>query len=272
MASKPSVEGQRYTLDRPPVELAVFDVRYASESGAPTVAMGFDLRKVLEASTGLAGWRVDAAEMHEFVVELGAKGPQAQENSAQGVRLTHVGSNVEIAVFAGVATVQVQRYERWSVSFKPFIEAALAAVEAVLKPVSRNRVGLRYVNTLRDEAASSHRVWATRVEASLIGAVVGGPFASRIVAAQHQLQLVLGDGMEATLRHGLLQLPRAGSGYLLDWDVYDTASELFEARDVIEAAERLNRAAATLFRESLTGDYVVELGIRDIDEVGEAGE
>lgn len=130
---------------------------------------------------------------------------------------------------------------------------------------------MRYVNTLRDETASSHRVWATRVEASLIGAVAAGPFVSRIVAAQHQLQLVRGDGLEATLRHGLLQLPRAGSGYLLDWDVYDSASELFEAQDVLGVAERLNRAAAALFRESLTGDYVVELGIRDIDEVGEVG-
>lgn len=269
MASTLSLKGQRYTLDRPLVELAVFDVRYASEAEPPSLEMGFTVRKELEASTELTGWRVDAAEMHEFVVELGAKGPQTKENSAQGVRLTHAASNVEIALFAGVATVQVQRYERWSVSFKPLIEAAVAAVEAVLQPVSRSRIGLRYVNTLRDEAASSHQVWAARIEPSLIGAVTAGPFASQVVAAQHQLQLIVGDGVEATLRHGLLQLPRAGSGYLLDWDVYDTGSELFLAQEVLEAAERLNRVAAALFKASLTPDFIIELGIRDVEEAEE---
>jgi uncharacterized protein (TIGR04255 family) len=271
MTSTLSPNGQHYTLDRPLVELAVFDVRYASEIGAPSLETGFALRKELEDAKGITGWSVDDAEMHELVLELGPKGAQAKESSAHGVRLIHAGRNVEIAIFAGAATVQVQRYERWSVSLRPFIEAALAAVQTVIKPVSRNRVGLRYVNTLRDDIATSHQGWAARIERSLIAAIAEGPFATHVVASQHQLQLVLENGMEATLRHGLLQLPSAGSGYLLDWDVYDNASELFSATDVLDCAEKLNREAATLFRASLTQAYTAELGIRDIQEPEETG-
>ena len=255
--------GERYTIDQPPLELAVFDVRFATEVAVVALQEGFSIRGKLEEITKRSGWSVEAAEMHEFVLKVDVDGPHTQETAAQGVRLTHAEGDVEIAVFGGVLTVQVQKYRRWSESFQPYIEAALLAVEGSLNPVSISRVGLRYVNALKDQE-SAPAAWGERVSPFLSSFLTEGPFAQDVVAAHNQLQLRLGLRVEASLRHGLLPLPM-GSGYLLDWDVYDVSSELFDVQDVLSTAERLNRRAAELFKSCLTADYLEMVGYRNIE-------
>lgn len=263
--------GDHYVLDRPVVEVAVFEIRYASGLSGVSIEQGFALRDRLQGATMLDAWRVERSQTQEMMLQLGPGGPVGQQRSSDGVKLSQATTGVEVSVFPTLTSVQVKTYARWSASFRPIIEAALRAVEEVLAPASRERLGLRYVNRFVDDETITPRMWADRLQPSLVGFLVDGPYADHVIGAQHQLELSLDDKTRATLRHGLVPGERPGApyAYLLDIDVFDISTEIYSADEAVIVAEHLNRSAAELFRRSLGPQLEETLGKHNVAAPGD---
>ena len=127
-------------------------------------------------------------------------------------------------------------------------------------------MGLRYVNRFTDAYATSPTAWADRFVAPLVAVLAEGPFASRLQGAQQQIELGLGNGMTAALRHGCFQdvAAQRNYSYLLDIDVFSPSAETFDPANTLEIAEHLNRQAAELFRAALTQAYAEQLGFHSV--------
>ncbi|MEL4356507.1 MULTISPECIES: TIGR04255 family protein [unclassified Luteococcus] len=264
------LSGEHYTLDRPPAVFSVFEVRYGEGREHINLQAGYDLQEFMSKTFPGGTWKVEKSTWQEAQVELTPQGPRQQSYSEVGVRLTSSELSCEMTFFPSRAAVQVSQYTRWSTSLKPLVSAAVLAVEQLLKPVGRDRVGLRYVNNFQDQKAVTPGFWDGKIEPSLLGPVAGGPFTGQLRDAQSQLVLDLGGGAGAVLRHGLLASPAAPAsvGYLLDIDTFDEHSARFDAEDVITRAEVLNRNAAELFQRSLTERFSVALGKRKVESQG----
>jgi len=262
---------RRFLLDRSPMEIAVFEMRFPALSGLVSIAAGMEVRDLVAGATGCSFSSVDRAQAHEVMLTLNPDGTTHQQaSSAQGVQIVDGGSGAALWVFPGQLAVQVQAYTRWSVTLRPLIDAALVALKQVLAPAAVARVGLRYINRFQNPRARDPGFWARRIEPSLAGPLVGGPFAGQVVGAQHQLELNLGAGLSATIRRGLLPeaTPRGTYSYLIDLDVYKVRTEPFEAAAVLAAAEALNRQAAHVFRRTMRTELAQELGLHDVGEGG----
>ena len=258
--------GERYTLNRPTVEFSVFEIRYDS---APQVdiELGYRMQRSLSKRVGKR-WTVRGATWEEYHIDLRKDGPGSRATRGDGVRLACQALHAEINVFPDRAFVQVNRYQRWSTSLKPLIEATAALVENSLHPVGRTRIGLRYVNRFQSEDADSPKYWKDCFDRSLAGPIAAGPFADQVIQSESQLVLQLDEDVRTTLRHGLFSdTPSPGKyGYLLDIDTFDNSSALYRTDDVVQHAESLNRHSAELFRRSLNDRYASDvLGLHSVD-------
>lgn len=256
----------RYLLERPPLQLAVFEVRYPRVAEGVTIAHGIAIRDAIAAAIGVTFPAVEMAAAHEITLTVGPEGPTEQTSRVEGVQLSDLESGFVATVFPEVTTLQTQMYARWSTTLRPVVRASLQAVGLVLEPAARTRVGLRYVNRFTDVEVTTPQIWGERIEPSLAGPLVSGPFSAQVASTQHQLELDLGAGVGAMVRHGcvLEPGPRRTYSYLLDIDVYNGTTQVFDAEEALVVTEHLNRHAAELFRRAMRPTYAELLGLHGV--------
>lgn len=249
----------RTLLVRPPLELAILEVRFRAESAdvAPEVA--------LQARDRLAGLGHSYARMEEaqegrieIQMQPGAAPMSQVQQVARGWQLHATDGTGHITLLPGSVALQTTRYERWSRTLKPVLEALMTVTEELLAPALVERIGLRYVDRFTDPEARTPASWRKRIHPDLLGAVLHPVFGQHVRGAQQQLELSLGPAQGALLRHGpFLDLAVSGAiSYLVDIDVYDAEASRFRSADLVTRAEVLNRTAASLFQATVTPDYL----------------
>jgi hypothetical protein len=78
--------------------------------------------------------------------------------------------------------------------------------------------------------------------------------------AQQQVEVTLDGRHGALLRHGPIHDQSSKSvNYLLDLDVFAHAASPFNPAEVVDAAERLNRTALSLFQACVSAAYLKSL-------------
>jgi uncharacterized protein (TIGR04255 family) len=251
----------RTLLEKPPLNLAIAEVRYLAGHSAIDGEAGLNLRDLLKER----GWlfaRFDGIQEHRMTlsVEPGATPTQAMDVVSGWQMITPDGAT-SLTIMPASLVVQTTAYERWSVSLRPLLDVALWAVEQVLAPSLHSRIGLRYVNRFVDAQAATPSAWKGRIHPALMGATCHEVFAANVRGAHQQLELALEATTGAILRHGPFVDPAVGNAmsYLLDIDAYDTATERFLVPEIVERAEILNRTIASLFQAAVTPEYLVEL-------------
>lgn len=249
----------RTLLVRPPLELAILEVRFRAEGAdvAPEVA--------LQARDRLAGLGHSYARMEEaqegrieIQMQPGAAPMSQVHQVARGWQLHATDGTGHITLLPGSVALQTTRYERWSRTLKPVLEALMTVTEELLAPALVERIGLRYVDRFTDPEAQTPASWRERIHPDLLGAVLHPVFGQHVRGAQQQLELSLGPAQGALLRHGpFLDLAVSGAiSYLVDIDVYDAEASGFRSADLVTRAEVLNRTAASLFQATVTPDYL----------------
>ncbi|MBB2923195.1 TIGR04255 family protein [Cellulomonas cellasea] len=252
----------RTLLVRPPLELAVLEIRFAADSDDVDPDFGLLARERL-ADLGYDYPRLERAQEArlEIAMQPGSEPMSQVQQVARGWQLHAADGSGHITLLPGAVVVQTTRYERWSVTLRPVLEAVLNVTEEVLAPTLVARIGLRYVDRFVDADADSPARWQGRIHPDLIGAV-GHPVLGRHVrAAQQQVELSLGPAQGALLRHGpFIDLAVGGAtSYLVDIDVFDAESIRFTAAALLYRADVLNGSAASLFQATLTPDYLRSL-------------
>jgi len=251
----------RTLLVEPPLELAVVEIRFATDAPDVDSSVALAMREAL-AGIGQDYPRMERAQENRVEIQMDdAFGPQARvAQFARGWQLHAADGSSTVTVVAGAVVLQTRRYERWSVTLRPAILAMLEVVHSHLAPPLVQRIGLRYVDRFVDTGATAAS-WRGRISEHLLGAVAHPVFGTHVRSAQQQVEIGLGPAHGAALRHGPFADPAAGGAisYLVDIDVFDAESTAFDPEPLTVRAEVLNRTAATLFQATLTREYLIAL-------------
>ncbi|MBF4163978.1 TIGR04255 family protein [Nocardioides acrostichi] len=272
MSSNPIAVGERFILARPTIEVAAAEIRLTSGLGSAGEDLALSLRESLR-TTGLPFRVMNPAARQEVSLSMSPSGGQAvQGTSARGWTFNDEAAQPQVTLLPDVLLVQTSSYTHFSETLRPILVAALQWLEETGQVHLRTRAGLRYINRLVDESATTAQAWQGRIEDWLLGPIVAGPWGSRVEQAHQQLQLRNEDSTNSALRHGPFRdaAARNSFSYLLDIDVFDSSTEPFNALTTLELLTRLNYTAASTFRRTLTSTFLEQLGIEV--EPAESGE
>ncbi|WP_405949429.1 TIGR04255 family protein [Streptomyces prunicolor] len=246
----------RALLRDAPVELAIAEIRFASVGESVSTDEALAIKEFAE-GCGIEFTSLEPAQKNELLVEISASGanPQVQVR-ARGWQLGCDGGQLVATIMPDSIVVQTSQYERWSVSLRPVLEALLAGVEENLKPKLLHRLGVRYVNRLVDLDAKSPGAWKGRISDAFLGAILDPVIGEKVASAQQQIELSLGVGQGALIRHGAFRDAAAQNSvsYLMDIDVFDASTRRFSSSDIINTCQRLNRTALSLFKQAIQPD------------------
>jgi len=171
-------------------------------------------------------------------------------------------------------TLETRTYEHFS-SFVDRLEIVLRALAKHIRPSVGTRIGLRYINEIRQNELD----WELVIRPELLGPLALPQFASATQQIVQQVLLRRDAGMGVNISHGLLLgsvvNPRPGtpspSGplYLIDIDVFQDfkAGELLvNAPAVLRHVEEFHGIISRVFRWAITESYAETLGRReDVD-------
>lgn len=262
----------RVVLRGSQLELVLVEVRYASARVEITSDEALAFAEALK-SSGVSLPQLSPAQQQQVTVNVTPAGPQSEVTvQTRGWQLAAADNSTVVAFLPEALVVQTTRYEHWSVSLAPVLDAALRAAADVLSPSLVQRLGLRYVNRFVDVEAGTPAAWLGRIDENLLGVVRHPELGSRVRGTQQQIELSLGGAQGALIRHGLFQdgAARGAFSYLIDLDVFDAHSAAFRAADLSLAATTLNRTAMALFRQLVTEPFLEQLNPETSDIVAVA--
>ncbi|MEV3872318.1 TIGR04255 family protein [Streptomyces sp. NPDC049906] len=243
----------RALLRDAPVELAIAEIRFAGVGNSVSTDQALAIKELAE-ERGIKFTSMEPAQRNELLVDVNASGASPQVHvRARGWQLGRDGGKLLATIMPDSLVVQTSQYERWSVSLRPVLESLLLGFEQHLEPKLLHRLGVRYVNRLVDTEAKAPNAWRNRISDSFLGPILDPVIGDKVAAAQQQIELALGDGQGALLRHGAFVDAAAQNAisYLMDIDVFDATTRRFISADAIEACQRLNRTALSLFKQAM---------------------
>jgi uncharacterized protein (TIGR04255 family) len=247
------------------IEAAVVEIRFVDTGAEISPDAAASMLALLSERTGVT--RLETAEQRELSMTFSAGQPQPSVDvTSRGWRFASPDETLLITVMPTVAMVQVRGYERWSTSLRPQLEAMLAAIDLFSSSAIVQRLGLRYINRLTGTPGEPASAWAARIAPAFRGALDEPVLGGLLRGAHQQLELELEPDVGALIRHGLVPNPADNEvGYLVDVDVFDTASRAFDADRVVGRVQRLNRTALRLFMRMLTDEQIDDMDPVAID-------
>lgn len=247
-------------LANAPLEVAIIEVRFTSALHEVPAKVAAGVRDALVKALEVDFPNIQPATQGTMQFNLRAGGASWSGDETKGWQVATDDGQLSATIFPGSIIWQVGDYERWSLSMRAPVEVLLEAVTADVAPSLVQRIGLRYVDRFVDPACTTPQDWFGKIDDTLLGPLGNGVFGSMVRGAQQQVEVALDGRHGALLRHGPVHDQASKSvNYLLDLDVFAHAATPFDASDVVDAAERLNRTALSLFQACVSADYLKTL-------------
>ena len=203
---------------------------------------------------------IQPATQGTMQINFNVGGASWSGDQAKGWQISSADGHHSATVFPASVIWQVGMYKRWGLSMRAPLEVLLSAIATDLSPSLVQRIGLRYVNRFVDPACKALGDWNGKIGATLLGPLGNPVFGEKVTGAQQQVEIALDGRHGALLRHGPIPDQASKSvGYLLDLDVFANGASPFKAAEVLDAAERLNRTALSLFQACVSADYLKSL-------------
>jgi uncharacterized protein (TIGR04255 family) len=208
----------------------------------------------------LAGWTLtDRQSNVELAVRLGPAGVEQQQSRPESVWvLSSPSEQFRAVVSASSVAVECDRYSHWP-DFRNALTEILGAVQNVAAPARCQRLGMRYINELRDPRLESEDPSAMldvlAEELVAVAVAVDRP----VLGSLSELRVREPFGMLA-VRHGLIEPGR----YLLDLDCYDEQPATFDVGALMSSAERFHARIESFFVWALARDYLAGLAARQV--------
>jgi uncharacterized protein (TIGR04255 family) len=219
-----------------------------------------EVQRLVDALDGR--WAVtDRQANREVTVQLGPGGVQQQAGVPETVWvLTAADGLTRAAVSASSVAVESDRYDEWDRFHADAIDV-FGAVQRVAAPGQCTRLGLRYINELRDERASGDpQRLAELLNPALIAPALA--LARPLVGSLAELRVAEDAGAVLGLRHGLTQ----PGVYLLDLDAYREQPEPFDAEALVARATAFHARIESVFAWALDERYLDELRAAPAEE------
>jgi uncharacterized protein (TIGR04255 family) len=148
---------------------------------------------------------------------------------------------------AEALTLSTTAYSMWD-DFRALLVPVMTALETRYKPSFYQRVGLRYVDTIkRSEIDMEGTPWKELLNESVIGALANEQFEFSAEEATHTMRLRASDGGQLNFRYGLAKVRQTQEvAYRLDFDFFrEEKVEISNAKPTIDG---LNAMVGRAFR------------------------
>jgi uncharacterized protein (TIGR04255 family) len=251
----------RTLLQSAPLEIAIIDVRFATDGAAEITAQtATAIRDRLTEVTGVDFPHIKSAQQRTVQIELDPAGSQlSNKDGNRGWQIYTADGSRSVTVMPDNVIMQTTTYTRWSDSLGSPLSAVLDVLATAINPALQTRVGLRYVDRFRDPTARGVRSWQQRVRAEILGPLNNDSFGRMIRGSQQQLELAIDQRHRSIIRHGFTDEEDGSTGYLLDIDVFSEATAPFGLANIETSAIQLNRTALSLFQSCLEPEYLRSL-------------
>jgi uncharacterized protein (TIGR04255 family) len=247
-------EPQRERLARSPLKLVVCQIRFPEILAVTETRVGLAVQERLG---GPVAWRLESVKppVIAFSASIGgAPAAQTAELTGSGWRLTSSDSSWTVTLMPTSVALETTKYESWE-GFLAQLTALLNATDGIIQPEAEERLGLRYINRVEDPRVTSPVDWRQWIRSEVLGLLNHANLGPGTTAAQQQVVVEAGDGVNATIRQGFARDDDLGSfPYVLDIDAYRDEIRRFDQADIRAAAVRLNRLTLGLFQSMITGD------------------
>jgi uncharacterized protein (TIGR04255 family) len=178
--------------------------------------------------------------------------------------LSNTDRTLTVMIMPTAINVQVLKYARFGESLAEPFAKALGAYANVTKSSIVQRIGLRYINRVRDAAATRPTFWADNVRVAFAGPIEGvlGNF---VTGAHQQVQLRLEPTVGAVVHSGVFEDAEMGGTYscLVDIDVFSERALNFDSTDCANLTRKLNRTAYALFAQTLAPEFIDQMGSQE---------
>jgi len=241
--------------------VAVCQVRHESHPDVSNVDFGLEVHEALGGRSG-AYARLEPQELHTGLFEFGPGGFSSSDaGPSRGWRLRTRDGAWTVTLMPDHFSLETTAYTSWADDFRVRLQDALDALDKVVKPRARQRLGLRYINRLPLPESGQMHDWQEQVAPELLGVLNHSLLGPGVRTLQQQIELQVDDEIDCVFRHGTLKDANQlkTTGYLLDYDVFTQEPERFGVEKMLSMADRLNSAALAMFQTSLTPAYLATL-------------
>jgi uncharacterized protein (TIGR04255 family) len=237
-------------LERSPLELVVCQVRHERNLAVA------DAKRALEVHGGLGGKYPVLEEAAGIALNImgGPAGVSTASDQQRGWNFRSADGAWTVVLMPEFFALETRAYSDW-MDFSARLEELVRLVQGTLEPSLEQRLGLRFIDRIKDPVISSPAEWEGWIDERLLGPVLHGAFGPAIKAVQQVLQLDGGEDMEVLLRHGcvLEGAPEAPVWqYLLDHDCSRSGGRAFSPEDIHEGVEGLHTLALSVFQAAVT--------------------
>lgn len=255
----------RLQLSRTHMEAAIAEVRFVSGVSALPEEVA------IAVWDGLGRDTLPVFESHSVNTLNLTVSPQGADSTSQvehGWVLASSDRRTSVTLLPSMVAVQTSAYERYSTSLGAPLRLAVQLFVDATGASLVQRIGLRYINRLQDNAAHEPDFWRDHVRAPFAGPLTGD--LAPIVEMMHQQVLLrLEPTAAARINSGVFREEGADArwSFLIDLDVFREQAFSFDP-DLCEGlARQLNRTAFPLFCQVLSDKYLDSLGPVQLEEV-----
>jgi uncharacterized protein (TIGR04255 family) len=238
-----------------PLELVVCEIRFETKVSVSESKTALDLHESLGGPEGLFQ-RVDPVQQQTLTMMVGAP-PNLESRGLSGWRFSAETGGWTLSVMPEHVALETTAYTTWE-NFREQLHPVIAATEAVIAPGFAQRLGLRYIDRIRELQLKAPADWAPYIAPELLGFAASPNLGPALRNAQQQLLLDLDEGFFCTLRHGFVVEDDGEPtvDYLLDYDLFREGGRRFDREDLIAALDHLSAAGLQLFQASVTDDLL----------------
>jgi len=160
------------------------------------------------------------------------------------------------AVVAGdFFALETSQYLDWDDYLSRFFALAHAVVSESDIAIEL-RLGLRYVDRLREPEATEPIDWARHIRPAFAGPLATEELGRAVRGLQGLMQLAGDDGMVVNLRYGCVQPEAAATwDFLLDHDCFREGGRDFDLREIESGMQGLHTLALQVFQYAVMPDY-----------------
>jgi uncharacterized protein (TIGR04255 family) len=237
-------------LANSPLELVVCQIRFENH---PEVTDGEFATKFHAALGGQGGRypKIDVAEEPVFGMTIGPTAVPSMETSTQrGWRMTSADGNWIVTLRSDHVALETSAYTTWAGDFEDRLNEIIDVVGDQIRPAFIQRLGLRYIDRIKELGIDSAQGWKPYIRPEFLGAIAHPDLGDGVVGAQQLLVLKPYEDQEVVciLRHGSLPPEDGRVDYLLDFDIFRQEGRPFDAAQLKAEAQSFNKLALQLFQ------------------------
>lgn len=146
--------------------------------------------------------------------------------------------------------VETTKYDHWH-RFVDYFGTLTRAVAETCKPITEERIGLRFINRIDMETDDTPEQFKGYITDETLGLLVGDNLSPSITSVQSIVDLQGPDDISIRLQHGYQSEDKV-PGYIIDTDCYRQSDMKFNTDSILREVELFHRLCKQIFEAVIT--------------------